>query len=83
MTAGSVAAAARYFHQPADPWSGLPGDHFVANCSYMDTTATGTSPSTTCRNGAIVDLTPATRIVADEDGRTAPDRQTEALIATC
>jgi hypothetical protein len=73
MTAGSIVAAARFYHQPTAPWDELPEDHFVASCSYSDPKAVATSPETICPNGDGVLLYKPTKLFADEDGRTSPD----------
>lgn len=82
MTAREVVAAAHFLRKPASPWDQLPGDHFVARCSYSSTAAAGTSPTTICR-GEIFSLYRPTQILVDENGRRSPDYGFESLPPPC
>jgi hypothetical protein len=77
MTAGAVAAAARFLYNSPTPWNKLPDDHFVAKCSYSDVQVAATSQYIPCASGnGLVSVYQPTRILIDEDGRSSPDSVT-------
>jgi hypothetical protein len=71
-TAGDMVSTAKFLGRPADPWSDLPSDHFVARCSYPPT-ARDPEALKTCPDGERYDLTPPIQLLVDEEGRTSID----------
>lgn len=71
-TAGDVADVMRAFGRPAAPWDELPADRYVARCAYIDPGG-GSTPTTVCADGDIVETTEPTQFLVDEHGTVTPD----------
>jgi len=77
-TAGQITTLAiRTLGHPLHPWDGLPGDHFVAQCGYPDTTRTTSPSTTTCPGGLPNSVEASQQFYVDEQ-----DRWTAAIPST-